>query len=221
VKILFLKYCAGDLSVGNLQCPTWAQVLNTWFPVGGAILWGCEALEEGGLAGRRRSLGTWLGRLYLVLSPFPSLCFLAAVKWAASATEPGSSRHDVPSHLRSKAMDPDDHGLNPLKPWAKINPSSLKLFMSGILSQGQEVWRTHMDRFLSSLLQSGGRTIPSIVPSDIPPTVPHLQPWQSLRFPLCFYSLLFGECSVKWNHMVFELLSVSRMPLRFIQVVGV
>jgi hypothetical protein len=36
------------------------------------------------------------------------------------------------SHLRPKAMEPVDHGLKPLKLWAKINLSSVKLFHSGI-----------------------------------------------------------------------------------------
>jgi hypothetical protein len=39
-----------------------------------------------------------------------------------------SHHHDVLFCLRSKTMDPADHGLKSLKAWVKINPSSLNLF---------------------------------------------------------------------------------------------
>jgi hypothetical protein len=35
-------------------------------------------------------------------------------------------------------MEPANHQLEPLKPWVKINFPSVKLFISGILSQQQE-----------------------------------------------------------------------------------
>jgi hypothetical protein len=43
------------------------------------------------------------------------------------------------SHLRPKAMEPDDHGLKALKVWAKINLSSVKLFHSGICHSYQKL----------------------------------------------------------------------------------
>jgi hypothetical protein len=43
------------------------------------------------------------------------------------------------SHLRTKAMVPADHGLKPLKLWAKINLSSVKLFHSGICHSYQKL----------------------------------------------------------------------------------
>jgi hypothetical protein len=43
--------------------------------------------------------------------------------------------HDVLPHFRHKMTEPSDHGLEPLKLWAKINFSFFKLLISSILWQ--------------------------------------------------------------------------------------
>jgi hypothetical protein len=65
-----------------------------------------------------------------------SLSFLTTMWWPASGTH--SHRHDVWPYLRPKAMEPADHRLKLLNPWAKINLSSFRLFVSAILSQWQK-----------------------------------------------------------------------------------
>jgi hypothetical protein len=52
----------------------------------------------------------------------------------SSFAPPSIPGHDIPPHLRPKVMEPADLELKPLKPGAKINLSSLKMFFSGILS---------------------------------------------------------------------------------------
>jgi hypothetical protein len=56
--------------------------------------------------------------------PYPH-CFLATKWWAASPIT-CSGCHDVLPYIRSKAIEPADFGLKPLKPWAKTNLSSFK-----------------------------------------------------------------------------------------------
>lgn len=64
------------------------------------------------------------------------LCFLLTMnKLLCSAT---GTHHDVQPHLRPIAVEPADYGPNPLKPGAKIILSSVKLLMSGFLSQSQK-----------------------------------------------------------------------------------
>jgi hypothetical protein len=96
-------------------------VLKDWSPAGGYIVsWGTiiSSLFYGELEPdwRKQSL-------------FPSL-------FPPSHCQEVSSPALFPtmiivSHLRPKAMEPADHGLKPLKLWAKIN-LSVKLFHSGI-----------------------------------------------------------------------------------------
>jgi hypothetical protein len=87
-----------------------------------------------------RSPEAWLGRVYLVPRPIFSfsLCLLSAMLWAML------SHHMLPAMTMHgpDTTEPSDHGLKPLKPWAKINPFSLKLL---ILSQWQKADCYHLE----------------------------------------------------------------------------
>jgi hypothetical protein len=74
--------------------------------------------------------GSSLGGCAQDLPIFLSLCasLSLAMRWAACSTM--CFHHDVQPH----------HGLNPLKPWAKINLPSLKLLMSGIFVTVPKNW---------------------------------------------------------------------------------
>jgi hypothetical protein len=58
--------------------------------------------------------------------PVTSLCLLAAMRWETLVFH--AFCHNVLPHHRPKIMEPVNHRLKSLKLWAKINPSSLKLF---------------------------------------------------------------------------------------------
>jgi hypothetical protein len=69
-------------------------------------------------------------------SLFPSLFPLSHYQVSHPALFPTMI---ILSHLRPKAMEPDDHGLKPFKLWANVNLSSVKLFHSGICHSFQKV----------------------------------------------------------------------------------
>jgi hypothetical protein len=95
------------------------------------VLRGSGNITKWGLVGGSKSLGACLWWLYLVPSLIPPTPHLP---WGEQSPLPHTpiTRMFCPS-----AQGSSDHGLNPLKPWTKINPSSFKLFMLGILSQWQ------------------------------------------------------------------------------------
>jgi hypothetical protein len=72
--------------------------------------------------------------LYLAFSPLLTLCFLSATH---------SHHHGALPHNRLKNKEPSDHGLNPLKPWAKRNFSSLQFFSQVFWSQ---LWKSKKHR---------------------------------------------------------------------------
>jgi hypothetical protein len=60
-------------------------------------------------------------------SPFLALCFLFTMRWRSLSAISSHYHYVLP-----KCMGPSVHGLNPLKSWAKVNPSFFKLPVSGI-----------------------------------------------------------------------------------------
>jgi hypothetical protein len=94
---------------------------------GGTFLGSFTNFRRRGPAGARRSqdTGPWS-----ILCPCPHLIPASHPLW--SEQESCATCHDVcPSEA-------SNHILNPPKPWAKIGPYSLKLFLSGFWSQWQE-----------------------------------------------------------------------------------
>lgn len=78
--------------------------------------------EKVGLIGGSRSLGCDIAEGYLLASPSP-----------CPAYEPSSlfyCHHDVLSSHRHTVSYSGDCELNPLHQWAKLNPSSFKLFLT-------------------------------------------------------------------------------------------
>jgi hypothetical protein len=63
-------------------------------------------------------------------SPFLALCFLFTMRWRSLSAISSHYHYVLP-----KCMGPSNHELNPLKPWAKINPSSFKLLSQIFWSQ--------------------------------------------------------------------------------------
>jgi hypothetical protein len=103
--------------------------LNVWNLVGDAILGGCTNFRRWGLAGGSRSLG--VGGPFKVI-PDPSFCLILSAscqQWSEEVSLPYTpTMMFCPSTWGHTTMD----WLNPLEPWAKLNPSSLRLFLSGI-----------------------------------------------------------------------------------------
>jgi hypothetical protein len=110
------------------------HMLNVWSQAGGIILEGSGNSRRWDLVGRSRWLEVCLWRLYLVPSPFLTLCFLPVRKWAASSSIL-SPCHDVLPHSGPRIYEAKDSGLKSLLSGAKINLTSLKLSILGILSQ--------------------------------------------------------------------------------------
>jgi hypothetical protein len=108
----------------DLGCPSKAHVLKAWFPVCGTIgrWWKLWEVGPGG-----RKLGHW-GCAFEggIVNPSPSCSFLFAspLQWGEQDSSAVCSCHDVLCCHSPKVTGPSDHGLKPLKLWAKINLSS-------------------------------------------------------------------------------------------------
>jgi hypothetical protein len=118
----------------NIGAMVWIKSVPIYWgltPTGGSVLGDSGYFGRWDLAGGNRSVraGPWE---YLFLGPFWALSLSASYgSWNDQLSYTIYSHHHdgLPKPIRSS-----NYGMNPLKPWAKVNPSSLKLFMSGILS---------------------------------------------------------------------------------------
>jgi hypothetical protein len=82
-----------------------------------------------------------------ILSPDPfsqSLYLLSTMNWASSPHHMVFATKFCLTMHRPRSKAARDHGLKPQKLCSKINPSSLKLFCSGILSRQQKVSNTEI-----------------------------------------------------------------------------
>lgn len=92
---------------------------------------------------------SWRNYVNSAISPLSSL---SSFHHEEPLLPPVCSFHDTLYHSRLKATGPNDHGLNPLAPWAKISNFS-KLFISEILSRHRKAdW---IDAILFSARYSG------------------------------------------------------------------
>jgi hypothetical protein len=81
---------------------------------------------------------------YLFLSLCPFVSWLSQSEQFSSTV---SFSYDELLYHRLKNREPSDHGLKPLKLWAKINPSSLRLFFSALFVIGIDNWLTQRSLF--------------------------------------------------------------------------
>jgi hypothetical protein len=104
-----------------MKCHPQSRVLNAWSPAGTTILGGSETRRQS-LLGESRLLG---GMLLKVMPGLQSCLLPVCHKVKNVVCYP--SCHDI----LPKCRGPIHSGLNPLKPWTKIDLSSFKLF-SGV-----------------------------------------------------------------------------------------
>lgn len=64
----------------NTQCPPWMHVLSAWPLVGGAIR---EIVDTAGSGVSLEGMAGWVYAFEEYTSPFPSFCFLTAIRWVA------------------------------------------------------------------------------------------------------------------------------------------
>lgn len=102
-----MKHAPTESGVRHWVLTCWSYFGRSW------------RLEEVGLTGGSKSLGSHPWGLYFVLATLClPLCFLPTVRWVASSSVPIAlpwPRNHIPSH----------HRLNLLKPGTKTNPSFL------------------------------------------------------------------------------------------------
>jgi hypothetical protein len=119
-----------NVTVGIQNVP---QVLNTtWSQARSTILEDGGSFMKWALDGEIRSWRMREHVLHAVSCSWTlciSLCFLSAIRWTASCSH-------VLSHWGRKFCWDKDYRLKYLKPWAKVNPSSFKLFLSDICHCG-------------------------------------------------------------------------------------
>jgi hypothetical protein len=136
----------------NMKCLQDAHLLNIWSPAGGAVWEDCGNFRRWGLAGGIRSPRAWLWRLYLASIPVSLSLLLVICHEVNSLLLHKFPRLDVlPTFMGQATMD-----------WAseivsKINPSSPRLFLSGILHRA-EIGNQHHLSFLLLLSASGPNT---------------------------------------------------------------
>jgi hypothetical protein len=107
--------------------------VSTWSPAGGPSLGGSGNFRRWGLVGESRSLG-----IPLKVTPGPqglSHSLLPVCDEVNASTSMFSYCSDVQLRLRPKVMGPAYYEGNPLKLWAKENPSSISVVSLRNLSQ--------------------------------------------------------------------------------------